>query len=47
MSRAMQNIATKMRARRARREFDYALHNASPSLRQELVAIARSDRRSH
>ena len=36
----MNAIARKMRQRRENREFDRALRNASPSMRQELYAAA-------
>jgi hypothetical protein len=36
----MHTIARKMRVRRENREFDRALRNASPSMRQELYAAA-------
>jgi len=36
----MHAIARKMRQRRENREFDRALRNASPAMRQELYAAA-------
>jgi hypothetical protein len=36
----MNNFARKIRARRNLRDFDRALRNASPSMRQELFAAA-------
>jgi hypothetical protein len=40
----MTGIARKLRQRRNEREFDRALRNAPPSMRQELRAVAaRSD----
>jgi hypothetical protein len=36
----MHRIANKLRQRRNSREFDRALRNASPSMRQELYAAA-------
>jgi hypothetical protein len=36
----MHAIARKMRQRRENREFDRALRNASPAMRQELFAAA-------
>jgi hypothetical protein len=36
----MNGIARKMRQRRENREFDRALRNASPAMRQELYAAA-------
>ncbi|HZC70569.1 MAG TPA: hypothetical protein VE442_07745 [Jatrophihabitans sp.] len=36
----MHTIARKLRQRRSEREFERALRNASPSMRQELYAAA-------
>jgi hypothetical protein len=36
----MSNIKQKIRSRRAARQFDRALQDASPSMRNELIAIA-------
>lgn len=40
MSRTARTIASKIRARRAHREFEHALRYASPSMRTELLAAA-------
>ena len=36
----MSNLKQKIRNRRASRQFDRALQDASPSMRKELIAIA-------
>ena len=43
MSRTTRTIASKLRARRARREFDDALRDATPAMRQELLALSALD----
>ena len=44
MSRIATTLAKKIRARRAQREFEYAVQSASPRSRQELLAAyARSE----
>ncbi|HEY3736476.1 MAG TPA: hypothetical protein VGL26_03460 [Jatrophihabitans sp.] len=46
MSRTARTIASKLRARRASRQFDDVLRSASPSMRQELLALASVDTRT-
>jgi hypothetical protein len=40
-------LAAKMRARRAAREFDRAVRNASPAMRDELLAAAARSHTPH